>query len=110
MAGSEASAALSSVLSLAAVLAVLGVAFLLARRLQRNGRLASGVFGKGGEGPAIRLLSSRVLGAQTSLQLVEVDGRRFLIGVNRSGLTRLGVWPSPAPSAETAASISERRA
>lgn len=102
MGGSEASAALSSLLSLLAVLVVLGGGLILGRYLQRRGRLPAGAFGRGGETTAIRQLSSRPLGWQASVQLLEVDGRRFLIGVSRAGITRIDAWPSvPAPPAPT---------
>lgn len=95
MAGNDAGAALSSLLSLAAVLVMLGLAFFVARRLQRAGRLPSAPR-PGGEGLGIRLLSTRPLGWQSSLQLLEVDGRRVLLGVSRSGITALGIWPGAA--------------
>jgi len=100
MAGGEAGAALSSLLSLAAVLVMLALAVFVARRLQRAGRLP-GAPRAGGDGFGIRLLSIRPLGWQSSLQLLEVDGRRVLLGVSRSGITALGIWPGTTTIGET---------
>lgn len=44
------------------------------------------------DGSMIDVVASRSLGLQAALLVVEVDGRRFLLGSTRSGLTRLGSW------------------
>lgn len=85
----------SVVLSLVAVLGLLALALLVGRWLQRGGRLPRGALLPRTEGAGIRLVSARGLGWQTSLHLLEVDGRRFLVGVSRSGVTALGSWQSP---------------
>jgi flagellar biogenesis protein FliO len=79
----------SSVILLLFVLAVLGgTAILLARR-------RGGVRMSNRDAAMIRLLSSRSIGFQSALHVVEVDGRRFLLSSTRSGIARLGAW-SPA--------------
>lgn len=85
----------SVVLSLVAVLGLLALALLVGRWLQRGGRLPRSALASRTEGPSIRLVSVRGLGWQNSLQLLEVDGQRFLVGVSRSGVTALGSWQSP---------------
>jgi flagellar biogenesis protein FliO len=55
--------------ALAAALVAAGVAILRARRV------------RGGEGEAIRLVTSRYLGGKRFLTIVEVDGERLLLGL-----------------------------
>jgi flagellar biogenesis protein FliO len=38
----------------------------------------------------IRIVSARAIGWQSSLQIVEVEGQRFLIGASRAGITAIG--------------------
>jgi len=68
-----------------AVLGVLAVAAVLARRFR--GRR----FGLAGNGNAqIQIIATRVLGAQTSLLIVEAEGKRFLIASARGTVTGIG--------------------
>ena len=55
--------------ALAAALVAAGVAVLRARRA------------RGGQGEAIRLVTSRYLGGKRFLTIVEVDGERLLLGL-----------------------------
>jgi len=89
----------SVILSLVAVLGVLALALFVGRWMQRGGRLPHRALLSRVEGQGIRLLSARALGWQNSLHLLEVDGRRFLVAVSRSGVTALGNWQPPAAEA-----------
>jgi flagellar biogenesis protein FliO len=47
----------------------------------------------------INILSSRQIGWQSSLLIVEAQGRRFLIGAGRHGVTAIGALDTaPAPT------------
>ncbi len=79
------SAILSMIGSLTAILAALaGFAYLakwFQRRSPRQPRVAQ---------HAISVIATRHIGWQASLQIVEADGQRFLIGTSRSGITSIG--------------------
>jgi flagellar biogenesis protein FliO len=76
---------ISVVLSLAVILAVLLVAAYCARRW----RIGSGTRGQAGSA-AISIVAARPVGWQSSLQIVEADGQRFLIAAGRNGITGIG--------------------
>jgi flagellar biogenesis protein FliO len=75
----------SVVLSLAVILAVLLAAAYGARRWRIGGRTP----GQGGSA-AISIVAARAVGWQSSLQIVEADGQRFLIAAGRNGITGIG--------------------
>ena len=63
---------------------LLGLAYLV-RQWQVSGRIRGR-----GTPSAIRLVASQAVGWQSSLQIVEADGQRFLIAAGRSGITAIG--------------------
>ena len=90
-----ASEVLSVVLSLIVILAFLLAAAYVARRWQVGGRL------RGQAGPAaIKIVAAQAVGWQSSLQIVEADGQRFLIAAGRGGITAIGRLAPPAPNRE----------
>ena len=82
----------SVILSLGVILVFLLAAAYLARRWQAGGRIR----GRGAP-TAIRIVASQQVGWQSSLQIVEADGQRFLIAAGRSGITAIGRLPPPGP-------------
>lgn len=56
-------------------------------------RAQNGLLTQQGDMRALRLVETLALGPQTRLALVEVDGRRWLIGQSRAGLVSLGEAP-----------------
>jgi len=76
---------LSGLGSLIVIFAVLfGTAFAL-RRLRNT------PWGQRTANPsAIKLVATRPLGGQNTLVIAEVEGRRFLIGVSRTGIAAIG--------------------
>ena len=76
----------SVVLSLAVILTFLLAVAYLARRWRAGG---GGVRGLGGSGE-IKVVAAQAVGWQSSLQIVEADGQRFLIAAGRSGITAIG--------------------
>jgi len=87
----------SSLVSLTVILALLGGAAYAAKRL----RIGAGTAKAGGA--RIEILAARQIGWQCSLLIVEAEGRRFLIGAGRHGLTSIGALDGagPAPKGET---------
>jgi flagellar biogenesis protein FliO len=80
-----ASEIVSVVSSLIVILAFLLAAAYLARRWQVGGRI------RGQSGAAsIKIVSAQAIGWQSSLQIVEADGQRFLIAAGRGGITAIG--------------------
>ncbi len=75
--------AVSALVSLIGIFAVLTAAMLLARRLRNTsiGRKAAG---------AITVVAARSLGGHNTLVIAQAEGRRFLIGVGRNGMTAIG--------------------
>lgn len=97
MDGMGANSVLPSLLtSFAAAIGFLLLALVLLRRFGLRRRPASGVDGDTA-GLGIRIVSARGLGWQTSLHLLEVDGRHVLLSLSRSGVTALGSWPVSRP-------------
>jgi flagellar biosynthetic protein FliO len=80
------SLALSSVVSLIVILGALVGATYLARRLRNTGwgQRAST------QNNVIKLIATRPLGPQSSLVIVEAEGKRFLVGISRTGMTAIG--------------------
>lgn len=78
---------LSTLISLAGILAALAGAAWLARRLR--GRLPSA-----GASP-IAIIATRPLGGQHALIIAEAGGQRFLLGLSRGGMTALGRLDAP---------------
>jgi flagellar biogenesis protein FliO len=76
---------ISVVGSLLGILAFLLAVAYLVRRLQAGGRIR----GQGGTA-AIRIVAAQAVGWQSSLQIVEADGQRFLIATGRGGITAIG--------------------
>jgi flagellar biogenesis protein FliO len=73
------------VLSLIVILGFLLAMAYLARRWQAGGRI------RGQRGPAaVRIVAAQAIGWQSSLQIVEADGQRFLIAAGRGGITAIG--------------------
>ena len=73
---------------------IAGIAMLYRRWL---GRESSGVGGS-----AIRVLNRASLGRRSSLLLVEVDGRRILVGSTATSLSALSEWEEPEELTQTA--------
>jgi flagellar biogenesis protein FliO len=86
------SEAVSVVASLIVILGFLLAAAFLARRWRVGGRLR----GRNGAA-AITIVAAQAVGWQSSLQIVEADGQRFLIAAGRGGITSIGRLP-PAQS------------
>jgi flagellar biogenesis protein FliO len=83
--------AASTIASLLAILGVLtGAAFVL-RRLRGTawGRKLNAATSP------ITLLATRPLGGQHSLVIAEAEGKRFLIGISRTGMTAIGRLDQP---------------
>jgi flagellar biogenesis protein FliO len=76
---------ISVAVSLAVILAFLLAFALVARRWQAGGRI------RGETGATvIRIVAVQATGWQSSLQIVEADGQRFLIAAGRNGITGIG--------------------
>jgi flagellar biogenesis protein FliO len=75
----------SVVLSLIVIMAFLLAGAYLARRWQIGG----GIRRQGGT-VAITIVAAQAVGWQSSLQIVEADGQRFLIAAGRGGITAIG--------------------
>ncbi len=75
----------SVVVSLVLIMAFLLAVAHVARRWQAGGRIR----GEGGPA-AIRIVAVQAAGWQSSLQIVEADGQRFLIAAGRNGITGIG--------------------
>jgi flagellar biogenesis protein FliO len=73
---------------------ILGLLFLVAYCLRRwrPGRLLRPRDGEA----RITIITTRGMGWQSSLQIVEVEGQRFLIGASRSGITAIGRLEPPS--------------
>jgi flagellar biogenesis protein FliO len=82
---------LSVLVSLIVILGFVFAGAILARRW----RLGVPLRGRGAE-PAIRIVTARSIGWQASLQIVEAEGQRFLIGASRAGITAIGRLTPPA--------------
>jgi flagellar biogenesis protein FliO len=80
-----ASEVISVVLSLIVILAFLLAAAYVVRRWQIGGRIR----GQGGS-TSIKIVAAQAVGWQSSLQIVEADGERFLIAAGRGGITAIG--------------------
>jgi flagellar biogenesis protein FliO len=79
-------AGLGSILaSLTCILLILAVAAFALRRLRGRAGWQRKFLGTD-----IMIISSRQIGWQSSLLIVEAEGRRFLIGAGRNGLTAIG--------------------
>jgi flagellar biogenesis protein FliO len=77
--------------SLAVILLLLAGAAYLARRFRNGAWLARPQM------PArIEIIGARQIGWQCSLMIVEAEGRRFLIGAGRNGLTSIGALDAQA--------------
>ena len=82
----------SVILSLAIILAFLLAVAYFARRYQAGGRIR----GQNTQA-AIRVVAAQSVGWQSSLQIVEADGQRFLVAASRSGITAIGRLTPPDP-------------
>ncbi len=89
---------LSVLASFGLVCVILGMLFVIGRRLQSQQR-------GGPDSGAIRIIGSRRLGLQASLILVEVEGRRVLLGHSKAGLVLMNLF-----GAEQSALAEDRRA
>jgi flagellar biogenesis protein FliO len=78
----------SVVASLIVILGFLLAGAFLARRWRVGGRIR----GNGGAA-AITIVAAQAVGWQSSLQIVEADGQRFLIAAGRAGITAIGRLP-----------------
>ncbi|GLR67539.1 hypothetical protein GCM10010909_22200 [Acidocella aquatica] len=75
----------SSLLSLSVLFGVLLGAMFLLRRLRAT------AWGRRNAGPSpIKIIASRAMGGQNTLVIAEVEGQRFLLGVSRGGIARIG--------------------
>jgi flagellar biogenesis protein FliO len=81
---------LSVLVSLIVILGLVFAAAALARRWRTGAPLRI----RGGEDP-IRIITARTIGWQSSLQIVEAEGQRFLIGASRAGITAIGRLTPP---------------
>lgn len=80
----------SSLTSLLVIFALLGLAWWVARALQR------GRFGqRASAAQKIALSHVRSLGGRNMLAVAEIEGQRFLIGIGRDGVTRIGRLDRP---------------
>lgn len=72
-------------------------AFTLIVKKFRNGRFASSAGKWRGAAPAspINIIATRHLGAQSSLLIVEAEGKRFLLATGRQGITTIGTLEGP---------------
>lgn len=90
--------------------AVLGLIWVLQRRLKRRGSLVRAA------APAISVLSRQGVGHKASVVLLDADGQRLLLGVTEHGVSVLrstatgdGGTPAPARSAATTPVVADRR-
>jgi len=83
---------ISVVLSLAVILAALLAAAYCAHRW----RIGSHARGHAGAAH-ISIVAARAVGWQSSLQIVEADGQRFLIAAGRNGITGIGRLAAAGP-------------
>ncbi len=79
--------------SLAVILLLLAGAAYLARRFRNGAGLPRMTMRS-----RIEIIGARQIGWQCSLMIVEAEGRRFLIGAGRHGLTSIGALDAPAVS------------
>jgi len=83
----------TTLLPLAAILAGLMAVAYFGRRIK------SGRFGLGATAPsAISIIATRAVGAQSSLLIVEAEGRRFLVSAGRHGIRPIGSLDPAPPS------------
>lgn len=82
--------AASALVSLTVIFAVLTIAILVARRLRHASHWR-------GAAATITVLGARSLGGQNTLVIAQAEGKRFLIGVSRSGMTAIGRLDDLAP-------------
>jgi flagellar protein FliO/FliZ len=85
--------------------AVLGVMWLLYRRLRRGPAAA--------KGRPLSLVSRQSVGPKASVVLVDTDGKRFMLGVTEHGISVLHTAEAPAPEfveAEAPAAATRRAA
>ncbi len=81
----ELSAAISSAGSLIVIVALLAGAAVVLRRLRNTG------WGQRAAAQnQIKLIASRAMGGQNTLVIAEAEGKRFLIGVSRAGISAIG--------------------
>lgn len=90
--------------------AVLGLIWVLQRRLKRRGSLVRTA------APAISVLSRQGVGHKASVVLLDADGQRLLLGVTEHGVSVLrgtatddGGTPAPARSAAATPVVADRR-
>lgn len=83
-----ASAAVSVTISLLVILAFIFAAAYGAKRFRY------GIRGAGGA--RIKIVAAQAVGWQSSIQIVEAEGQRFLIGASRAGITAIGRLSGPA--------------
>jgi flagellar biogenesis protein FliO len=92
------SSLISVCVSLFVILAGLAAFTLIVKKF-RNGRFA-GVAAKWGGGAAapnlINIIATRHLGAQSSLLIVEADGKRFLLATGKQGVITIGALDRPS--------------
>jgi len=81
----DTSEVISVAVSLVLIMAFLFVVAHVARRWQAGGRIRGE-----DDRAAIRIVAVRAAGWQSSLQIVEADGQRFLIAAGRNGITGIG--------------------
>ncbi|MDQ4504124.1 flagellar biosynthetic protein FliO [Sinomonas sp. ASV322] len=74
---------------LVSLAAVLGLMWLLHRRLRRGAAPA--------RAKALAVVSRQAVGSKASVVLVEADGRRFLLGVTEHGISVLHTAEAPSP-------------
>jgi flagellar biogenesis protein FliO len=79
----------SDVLSVLVSLIVILGFILAAAYAARRWRIGAPLRARGGDA-RIRLITAQAIGWQSSLQIVEADGQRFLIGASRAGITAIG--------------------
>ncbi|MDQ0259559.1 flagellar biosynthetic protein FliO [Sinomonas atrocyanea] len=85
--------------------AVLGVMWLLYRRLRRGPAAA--------KGRPLSVVSRQSVGPKASVVLVDTDGKRFMLGVTEHGISVLHTAEAPAPEpveAEAPAAATRRAA
>ena len=90
--------------SVAALCVVLGAIVLLRGALVRFGLAPAG----GPSARRIRIVESVPLGAKQRLHLVEVDGRRLLLGASEQGIARLARLPGESAELEARAAEASR--
>jgi flagellar biogenesis protein FliO len=76
---------ISVAVSLIVILALLLAVARMARRWQAGGRIRVTK-----DPAAIKIVAVQAAGWQSSLQIVEADGQRFLIAAGRNGITGIG--------------------